>query len=250
MKRNLILQALVILILTSCPFGTPADPSGLPSAAPAKGARSPLRIVVLYDKTDSRAENLIEDLRPEHLHALCAKLIERGGELALGIIDDASNQKLARISFDLPLPRPHLTGNPFADRKKLREYNLELERREAELARWQQIAWARVQHFITSVEPLLSTDTLAPVTDIAGGIRRARLFLQERHPYVPEMEKYLLLITDGEETRQLGQTVRIEKDIHVLVANGQGVIGILDSLRPVPFESIEAAVRWIGTQEE
>ena len=58
--------------------------------------------------------------------------------------------------------------------------------------------------------------------------------------------RFVVLHTDGIDTKNKGTAVTPIPDTQVLLVNGSGVVGSLSAMKPVRFESIGAAYRYIA----
>jgi hypothetical protein len=59
-------------------------------------------------------------------------------------------------------------------------------------------------------------------------------------------EDFMLLVTDGlHNVRQSPCPDALRSSARMIVVNGEGLMGILESYKPVRFEAVDAAIRYI-----
>ncbi len=242
MYRNLCFFFAVALAACS----QPAAPT--PDVVPEPEA-SAVRVCVMQDKSGSARKQRTPQITLEHLVPVTHLLRERGGELALGLIDDDSNQGLIRLHVPLPEPvpvAPEREGNRFKYQEALRAYETvraEFERTEG---RRHKTVDQNLEHFRQDTGALLSTPARSRRTDVFGAVTRCEKFLNE--PAHGPLERYLVLITDAEDTAS-GTFVPepLQSEAHLLLVNGMPGLGDLAALGPIRFESITSAIRYIVT---
>ncbi len=103
---------------------------------------------------------------------------------------------------------------------------------------------AKVEAFLKQLKGLLARPANCQKTDEIGAIKRVDLSLSERTAVGSKpARKVVLFITDGEHNaskEKLAPTLKSHAET-LVVSNGKGV-GIFDSMKHVPFESIDAAI--------
>ncbi len=202
------------------------------------GQPTPVKIAVLADQTGSIRWTRTPALQLPDLEPLIELLPERGGELALGLIRDRSNRGLLRLRLDRKPPPPDS-----ANRLRVMAQKPAYER---VLSEWQSRSARELEQFRTAAAELLQPSGLASCTDIWGALTRADLFLAEQEPQWVAVERYLVLISDGEHNCG-GRPAPFRSDAKLLLVNGSASVGALAKLRPLCFESPSAAFRLIIT---
>lgn len=243
------------LFLAGCsPSRMPASqvPVSSISASAKKPALSPLRIVLIQDKSLSTGETRTPQLTLDDMEPLVELLGQHGGELAVGVISNRSNLSLARLRID---PGPQEPVAPPPSDNSLERWNQQNAWRKEQVdyqsreQSWQQEMQQRVSDFQAALEPILSMAPNAQHSPVWDAVRRANLFLSE--PAVggtPEPHRYALLITDGIDDVG-GKPISMHSGTRVLMVNGSGDLGSLAVLKPERFESIAAAVEYIVETE-
>lgn len=254
MKKFLIAVCLTIILLVAGLFGC----SGRKEVDPAKTSHatvsdvamcSPVKIAEMIDKTGSSNRTRTPTPRAEDFEPLINLLKRCGGELAVGLISDESNRGLLRVAVDSPPPKPQVpeaTGNPFRDAKVRGQSQKSIQEYETRLSSWQEVVDKNLKDFRDQLRDLLSTPANAPRTDIWGAVHRLDLFLAE-----PEScggaKKYAILLSDGIDN-QKKQRHAPRGRATWLVVNGTPAAAALSELAPTYFESVEAAHRFIITE--
>jgi hypothetical protein len=219
---------------------TPAEP------------KAPVRIGVLVDKTLSTTWTGVPAVAAEDFEPLLRLLLERGGELAVGLIRDRSNRGLRRLPMSLPPtppaePNPH--QNPFLFAEAQAKYESEHREYEAALAAWRSEAEGRVAAFRKDLSELLAAAADAKRTDLWDAIRRAELFLNEPGTAAqPAAHKWLLVLSDGEDNMRRPKAA-LRSGARLLVVNSFARLGDLADLGAVPFESFQAAAAYLAAEE-
>lgn len=244
-------SSMIVATLTVIAAGCGSAPVAPVEAAPAE-LTAPVRIGVLLDKTLSASWTRVPAVTAEDFEPLLRLVLERGGEVAVGLIRDRSNRGLRRLPIRprpvAPVePNPH--QNPFLLAEARVKYQAERRDYEAELAAWQADVERSVTAFRKDLGELIALAADARRTDLWDAIRRAALFLGEPQAAgAPAPHKWLVLVTDGEDN--VGRTkVALGSGARLLIANGSASLGSLAELQPLAFESFHAAVAFLVAEE-
>jgi hypothetical protein len=264
MNNNLI--TLGLLGLTSCTSAIPQtinnNLSTTQQPAATTSPKNPLptlHIAIGIDRTGSKANNKVPDMTQTQLRTLATGLQQRGGELRITTICSDSDKAMLHLNFTPPTQPPTAPtldkiddkSNPF-DNTKIRDKNqAKLEQHktiQAEFDRQQQTKattdQAQIDTFLQQVAPLINQPATCAASDMIGIVKRSDLFLQERQPAGSDNpRKVLFLVTDGEHTATKAQQVPALQSTAevVIVSSGKGA-GIFEPLKPVKFDSIDAAI--------
>ena len=248
---------LALLPLAGCAGVSEAQPgpggheSGTLAPAPEPPAGRPVRVVTFVDKTGSAPAAACPQPDASAFGELIDVIGTRGGELGVGLICADSNRPLVRLLIPEPPARPALAerANNAFDRRRERLANAELAAaHEAALARWRSGVEARVSGFRTELAAILSTPVACRRTDIWGALARADLYIAEPDPgWSVAPAQYVVLVTDGIHNTTT-RPVQLTRNPKLLLVNGAGSVGVLASLDPGRFESLEAAFRFIRHQ--
>ena len=220
-------------------------------ASPQPQARCDVRVAVLQDKTRSSPGNRTPQIESADLQALVDVASVCGGEIGFSIIHPKGVQPLVRIRLDAPpapLPVRPPSGNSLDSRRETRE-RVEVEAANAlHESEWADEQGSRLGAFEAKVAPLLAFPVDGGRSAIWGAIRAGLAFLNE--PVAPgrlqgQPAKFLAVISDGVETAG-GRPLEVPADVTLIIVNGSGDAGDLESLRGTRFESIDAAFRFIG----
>ena len=197
-----------------------------------------------YSPSGSERETRTPQLTLDDMEPLVELLGQVGGELAVGTIDNRSNQSLVRLRIDIG-PEEPVAPSPadnslerWQQQNAFRKQKAEFEHQQQA---WQDAMQERITAFQTAVEPILSAPSNAQHSPVWDAVRRADLFLSEPQVSESEPHRYVVLITDGID--DVGaQPVPVHSGTRILMVNGAGQLGSLAVLRPQRYESIGAAV--------
>lgn len=225
----------------------------------ASGCPAPLRLGVLLDKSGSIHQNVVPQLTHDDLDGLI-RLVDTcaGGEVAVGV--------LCNVSGDAPFARLFLAEQkasaPVAERRTADTRDVFTQYREseaaAEAALLQRQAFEReakdreavVVRFRTEAMGLLDVPATCTRTDVIAGANRLLTYLEE--PPAPRTvarpTPVGVFISDGADNvrRQVLRTAPDLGALFLLVGGSQDA-GVLAPLNPVRFESVNAAIRWLGS---
>jgi hypothetical protein len=235
-----------------------------PQPSEAANLKPPQIIFITNDKTGSTKSSKVPSLTIDSVMPLVREVAKYGGEVRIG--NTCTDSDLPLVAFYSPEPpspvgtppqKPTLqtAGNPLNLPKLNTEYRKQLEaHQQQEAARNHEVAERdrsnaqKMDTFSTRVQALLKQPANCGATDIIGMMKRADLYMNEPDGnWRQKPRKVALLITDGLETvkanpKPIEWTAKAEV---VLVSSG-GEAGILKPLLTnTPFESIDAAVRYI-----
>lgn len=223
-----------------------------PTAAQPPAVAAPVRVAVFLDLTASagtaRIAVSLDDLAP-----LFDRLRSAGGEIGFGLIREDSNRPLIRCLVPPPpappAPPQRTTGNVFVAVNAQRRDETERSTYEARRRAWDAEANGRIATFSNAVGPFLAAPADAPVTDVTAALARGDLMLAEPTPFA-SAPPTIVLITDGVHNATPTIMPKLRSTARVVVVNGIGSLGVLDSMTPAPlcFESAAAAVRYIANE--
>ena len=236
-----------LLVASSCTTAaiTPNAPAP-PIAAVAIGA--------LIDKTGSAPTFRVPQPGIDAFAPLIDLLRCRGGDLRICTINDHQPDAMIRLQVspppsNQPVQPEGTTGNPLRDREAQETYEAEKTKFDAQYKRWQTSVEGDVARFRVQLTRLLSEPATPPRTDISDAIRRADIFLSEpQPPGRPPAHRYLICATDGRDNVH-ASPVAMSSQARLLIVNSSGSLGSLESLRPLRFESLAAAVDFIQKSE-
>jgi hypothetical protein len=219
--------------------------------ATAQAALNPLKVAVLLDKTGSAQEKGIR--QPEKtFDALIDLLFRSGGELAVGLIRDKSDNTLLRLRIEVPPPKPAEPppeANPFKDAEKKARYQSQLAGYKDQLQKWFDSAGEQRKAFMCALTGLASQRIDSPQADFCGAVERVDLFLNESDAgWQHSTHRYLVIVIDGQ-YNVLKKPVVIRSNAKVIMVNGPDGLRTLTYLNPERFESLESAFRFIAAKE-
>lgn len=203
-------------------------------------AQRPLRICLLQDLSGSIFKTRTPRLDHAQLRQFIELIRQRGGELALGVLQERSDATLLRLRAEAPPPPPPPEPrNPFqkyrwrmALAEHQRRYQLWLDHQNQREAAFLEEAYRRLK------------SSIAPRTDLCSAVLRCDLMLSEAG--WDGADGVLLLITDGQENaRRSACPTSLNSAPTVLLVNGSGSLGVLAPYKPLRFESIPAAIDFL-----
>lgn len=209
------------------------------------------KIAALADRSGSVETTRTPPMTMAQLDNLIDFVREKSGEIALGFVDEDSNQPFLRLRIE-PRPIapvvPDAKNNPFEQEKLLNQYKARVRDYQALEAKWRTETNRRVAEFRPAAEKMVNClsdkKCRSGSTDVTEAVKRADLFLSEDEKIPPTC--VMLLVTDGLETaKPKAAPPTIRSQPHILVVNGSASLGILERYRPLAFEGIDAAVRHI-----
>lgn len=206
---------------------------------------------VFDDKSRSVKSARIAPLQEQDMMALINVLRQTGGELSFGLIGESRMRPLLRLRIPVPpqLPVKRVSQNAFERAELDSAFQEEMEGYEAKRKRWETEVNERIASFKEAARPRLRERAKDKATDISSALARAELFLNEPGAVWPaETYRYIILNSDGIATTNR-KPVEIKSGARLLLINGSGSLGTLASLRPLRFESKEAAFDFIAATE-
>lgn len=240
---SLFAFAFAAFLLVGCHSAQDSSPE--PTAPPD---RLPMvRIAVVIDKSGSAPRNRIPPMSPEQFKPFFDVLRERGGELAVGVIQEDSNRPLRRLRIAPPPPSPPPLPdniNPY-DMERLSQYGEAEKKYQGDLERRRHNLEDEILTFQDRLKSILDAAPNAKRSDIGRAVARAELFLQEPTSHPHPIRRYGVLITDGADN-VTGQIPPVESGATYVVVNGTGVLGVLDELSTRSFESPPAAFDFVS----
>lgn len=211
--------------------------------------RAPVIIGIMQDISLSGDHNRIPFISEQQLGKLLEIIKDHSGELGFGLIADQSNRTLIRLRVDkepVAPVRPAKERNPFFAVQQRKAYQRSRDSYNEKMVRWNKEFSQSNQRFIDSVERLMR-NTKRGWTDIWGAVKRLNLFLEEDvASWDKEPLRFAVLITDGENTIRKPK-VTMTPQAKVIIVNGSASAGNLAELKPLAFENIDAAIRYIQT---
>jgi hypothetical protein len=251
----LALAIALALFASACTTTTASTTNATTPAATAPGEPlSPVAIGVLLDKTESAPEYGVPAPKPDEFSPLIEVVRRYGGDFRAGEITGRSPDTMVRLHVAPPpacppAPLADTTGNAFIDQEAVESYETRKAAYDEAYSRWRVTADGDTTRFQQDLQRILAKPAIAKHTDIFDALHRAMWFLGEpQAPGQAPVHRYLLLLTDGRDNVHAAP-VALPSDIHVLVVNGSGSLGALESLRPLRFESLAAAVDFIVKTE-
>jgi len=243
------------LFASACATTTASSTSATTPAATAPGELfSSVAIGVLLDKTESAPEYGVPAPKPDAFAPLIKVVRQNGGDFRAEEITGRSPDAMVRLHVAPPpacppAPLADTTGNAFIDQELVESYETRKGAYDEAYSRWRATADGDTARFQQDLQRLLAKPAIAKHTDIFDALNRAMCFLGE--PQAPGqvlVHRYLLLLTDGRDNVHAAP-VTVPSDIRVLVVNGSGSLGALQSLRPLRFESLAAAIDFVVKTE-
>lgn len=227
----------------------PTDPRD-GSAGPATAL--PLRLISFVDQSASMEGARVAPVTAASFAPIYARLAVTGGELAVGLIRDDSNRPFARLFVPAPPARPAwrpLPANVFAAASVRREQSADEVSYGVAHRAWRVETARRQAQFERAIAPLLERAANAPSTDIYSAFRRADVLLSELGAFRGPTRNIVVLVSDGIETATEGVPPSFGTPAEILLVNGAGEIGSLAPFGPVRFESLDAALRYVVSEE-
>lgn len=218
-------------------------------------------IFIGVDQSASMNANNITKVMPHDLDNLTSSLLKSGGSLAVAAICDNSNRPLSRANFLAPQPAPNYSlpsppdpekTNPFDYPRSKQQYDQQVARIQSQNNSWQSSEdnrlatnTRRLQAIQPQIEQILNKDWNCSASDIHTAIQRAEIYFQES-PHT-QSQKYMLLITDGEDTNSTSPAKIKNSSIQVIVVSGTDT-GIFASIPHQRFESPLEAINFLVNQ--
>lgn len=245
-KLYVVIAPLVALVVLSAEAR--AEASEDPPAAP-------LILAVVQDATGSRTENFVGVITRAQLHTIGLYLAQNGGEVRVGLVTDDRPVAFERLRISeppatVPAASQMSATNVFTRERRRRE--LEGQKSKADVRRLEHESQAAndTEEFLNRVSPHLESGSLASRSAVCNAVRRAQVFLNEPSAdWSKPPRRVLMLLTDGIDNVG-GQTIPMQHPTEVIVVNGMGLVGALDGLKPLCFESVDAAIRWITAEHQ
>ena len=254
---------------------TPEASKPLPAVTAALAAEAknkPLRLALVLDRSGSMHDHLITPFAEQHLASLLDLVSVHGGEVAIALVCDDSNQPLLR--FKTPQP-PQLMGEAFNNppeppppdentinalqrpearrsyetaRARYEELKAEDEQRlqtfEEALAAHQNEAQTAAEVFLKSITPALEEPPACMETDLHGALHRQALFFSEETTFEPSSRRVLIVVSDGLDT--IGNPpADFGEQPELILVNGSGSEGVFKDSSHKAFESLDAAIAFL-----
>lgn len=279
----LCILAFLLLAPGCAPSPKPSNPSETPppkttplpevaAALAAEAKQKQLILALVRDGSGSIYENRIAPMTEQHLSLLVDLISAHGGELAIALACDDSNQPLLR--FRAPQP-PHLVAETFnnppeptlPDETTINALRLPeaRQRYETARARYEELKAEDVQRFqahqkalavdqttvqkatkafLHKTAPTLNEPANCQATDLHGAMHRVALFFDEESTFEPAPHRVLLVISDGLDTRGKPPAV-FENQPELILVNGSGSKGVFEAMPHKAFESLDAAIAFL-----
>ncbi len=216
-----------------------------------QNALVPALYAVFDDKSGSVKSARITPLREPDLRSLIDNLRLTGGELAFGLIGELADRPLVRLRIPVPPPPPtkREIQNAFERAEQDALFQEELEKYEADLGNWKADIDRRVSAFLNAARPRLQEKATAKRSPINAALARSELFLNEPVTTWPNApHRYIILNSDAIDTTK-SAPVTVKSGATLVLINGSGSLGVLESLKPLRFESVQAALDHITATE-
>jgi hypothetical protein len=223
--------------------------------------QQPLQIVLAFDKTGSRTSNKIPDINIDQMRTIALGILQRSGDLRTTSICTDSDKAMPRLYVETaksapvtPIQTETCESNVFAKAKLQEEQQVKLaayqqqknvyDQQQQSKAKADQ---ARVDKLLAEVKPMLEKPEGCTASDMVGIVNRANLALQEPPATgAPKPRRVLFLITDGEHNATKDSKVpTLDAQTELVIVNGGKGAGIFEPLKPVKFDSIDAAIAYI-----
>lgn len=220
-------------------------------ASQEQNALVPALYAVFEDKSKSVKSARITPLREQDIKALIDNIRLTGGELAFGLIGESTDRPLLRLRIPVPPPRPtkREVQNAFERAEWDALFQEQLEKYEADMGHWKADVDQRAGAFLDAVRPRLQEKAIAKRSPINSALTRSELFLNEPVTAWPRApHRYIILNSDAIDTTKSAPAT-IKSGATLVIVNGSGSIGILESLNPLRFESVQAALDHITATE-
>jgi uncharacterized protein YcfL len=227
----------------------------------AHSKQQPLQIVLALDKTGSQTNNKIPNITIDQMRIIGSGILSRGGDLRTTSICTDSDKAMPRLYVEpatqtpiAPIQAETGENNVFAKAKLQDEHQVKIVAYQKQKNAYDQQQQSKVKtdktqldKFLTTVQPMLDKPASCTGSDMVGIVNRANLALHEPTAIgSPLSRKVLFLITDGEHNTTKDSkvpTLDAQTDL-VIVSGGKGA-GIFEPLKPVKFDSIDAAIAYI-----
>jgi hypothetical protein len=210
------------------------------------------KLLVAVDQTGSRDWNGVASLTPAQLQFIADQISNTcGGELAVAAIRDDSNVPFQRCSFEPPpavgpLPdKPSTNGNIFEVKRQGSAYKTKVAELASMLRAWQARAARARSECTQKLSKALDPVPLAPRTDVAGILNRARLYFSEEDGGRGQVRHTLLALGDGKDNIHHTPPPNLGPSVELIVVNSAGSLGQFSSYDPKRFESTDAALKWV-----
>ena len=256
MTKTTVICAIAFLATSACseaPVRQPVVETGASAAQPVPTlASTPVRVVVLVDKTGSIHEHHVGPVEIHHFQDILDYLVQAGGKLAIGSITDASNRPLLRLylptDVQLPPVEPNWsTMNVFNKKDARRRFDQLAEAWRQEVNQQLIVRHRKVDVFRKAATQVLEQQPARPRSDVCGGIQRAAQFLREPTAIwrAAEPRQFALMITDGLDNVRQDCPQQLPAAAELLLVNGSGSEGVLSPLKPIRFESHTMAIEYL-----
>ena len=248
MKTLLVLAVILLSIMLS--LGCVSKPTTKPDQVVVSAVVSPLKVVVMQDRTGSVDTTRTPRIAAAEIDELIEIVKRRTGEIAFGFIDNDSNESLVRLRITAPpvAPvEPDNEGNPYKVAERVAAYRKAKAAYDKEQTNWQNDVDRRVETFKSTIQPMIEDKKRYGATDIIGGLTRADLFLSESRPGsgMGQQTNVIVLITDGlDNVRRTPE--EIKSGATIVLVNSSHSKGVLSKYQTETFESIEAAFRFVA----
>ncbi len=208
-----------------------------------------VKVVILLDKTGSSARHGVPNADSLAIAPLLELMTDVGGELAVGTIESVSENPLLRIRIEVPPIAPidssDLMPNVFLEAKVKAAYQKEMVSYTETLAQWKRSRDPSIKAFWLTLDSMISRPADQRATDIYNAVMRANTFLLESDASWNDSPlKYAILCSDGEHNSSSQPAIRPADGVEYLLVPGARE-GCLAALKPVRFESLPAAIRYI-----
>lgn len=204
---------------------------------------SPLRVAVALDKTGSSEPNGVSSVTVDDFSALIGLIRNRGGELAVGLIQETSNRPLLRLRIE----PPETEGTPGAETNPYRRAEMQSSQRHKDSIRAKELD-DQITNFKRDLAARTSIPANAQRTALCEAIQRVDLFLQEESAW-RDVQRFAVFVTDGEDNVAKSPCSPMKSDSRLILIKGVGELGAFKNWSPLVFESPRAAFSWIESTQ-
>lgn len=184
--------------------------------------RPPFILGTLID--DSYSVRFELPVTDDHFNPFLRALSTRSGELGCGTIGN-NPMPLIRLSFEPKPVLPHIlkSGNIYKNQELQAQYEKEYAKYAEQLEDWEHDSTTKVNAFQRQLAKSLNKPKLDTLSNVYAMFNRAAIFLCEERPHLgPDVEKYLLIISDGKNAaRWKTELDEVDCKFTTLIVNGE-----------------------------
>ena len=216
------------------------------SVAQAQAPCRPLRLGLIWDQSGSTLEHRV----PAADRFLFARVVEHlarcGGEVAVAFVRETTPGPLIRLYVDAAPPappRPDSSSSVWVRNQSRSSFERDSVAWVDAKAQWELDFRHRSAEFYRLLEAHVTRSADAPRTALCDVIRRVDVFTREP-ARARQASIHIMASTDG--LSNIGSPCPdLADEVVFVLANGNGVVGVLARYQPIVFESPESALDWI-----